>query len=101
MDEAKEKMVKAGFVDVQEHRFKCPVGPWAKDPRLKVLGKYNRLQWEMGIEGWSMMLLTNFLNVSLFLFIVLLSWYALCLLYVVVIVVAGCGSTLGSNMLLI
>ncbi|KJK67812.1 Methyltransferase domain protein [Aspergillus parasiticus SU-1] len=62
VDEAKEKMIKAGFVDVQEHRFKCPVGPWAKDPRLKVLGKYNRLQWEMGIEGWSMMLLTRFLN---------------------------------------
>jgi hypothetical protein len=59
IDQVKEKMIKAGFTDVVEYRFKCPIGPWAKDGRLKLLGKYNRLQWEEGIEGWSMMLLTQ------------------------------------------
>ncbi|KAH1383126.1 hypothetical protein KXW98_009414 [Aspergillus fumigatus] len=64
IDEAKEMMIAAGFVDVVERRFKIPIGPWAKDPRLKELGLYNKLQWEEGIEGWTMMLLTKFLGWS-------------------------------------
>ncbi|KAH1508716.1 hypothetical protein KXV70_003640 [Aspergillus fumigatus] len=64
IDEAKEMMIAAGFVDVVERRFKVPIGSWAKDPRLKELGLYNRLQWEEGIEGWTMMLLTKFLGWS-------------------------------------
>jgi hypothetical protein len=63
VDEAKDKMIAAGFTNVVEHRFKAPIGPWAKDRHLKELGRYNRLQWEEGIEGWSMMLLTNLLGV--------------------------------------
>lgn len=35
---------------------------WPKDPRLKEIGMYNRLQWEQGIEGWCMFLLTNYLH---------------------------------------
>jgi hypothetical protein len=62
---AKSKITRAGFVDVVERRFKCPIGPWAKDPRLKELGMYNRLNWEEGIEGWTMMLLTKILGVRL------------------------------------
>lgn len=65
IDEAKEMMIAAGFVDVVERRFKIPIGPWAKDPRLKELGLYNKLQWEEGIEGWTMMLLTKFLGVRI------------------------------------
>jgi hypothetical protein len=57
-------MVKAGFVDVVERRFKVPIGGWPADPRLQQLGLYNRLQWAEGIEGWSMYLLTNVLGVS-------------------------------------
>ncbi|KAL3472256.1 S-adenosyl-L-methionine-dependent methyltransferase [Aspergillus californicus] len=59
LDEARDRMIKAGFVDVVERRFKVPIGGWASDPRLKQLGLYNRLQWEEGIEGWSMFLLTT------------------------------------------
>lgn len=65
IDEAKEMMIAAGFVDVVERRFKVPIGSWAKDLRLKELGLYNRLQWEEGIEGWTMMLLTKFLGVRI------------------------------------
>ncbi|QKX57065.1 uncharacterized protein TRUGW13939_04173 [Talaromyces rugulosus] len=64
VDEAKDKMIAAGFTNVVEHRFKAPIGSWAKDRHLKELGRYNRLQWEEGIEGWSMMLLTNLLGWS-------------------------------------
>ena len=64
-EEAKDRMCQAGFVDVVEHRVKVPIGGWAKDPHLKQLGRYNRLHWEEGIEGWTMMLLTTILGVCL------------------------------------
>ncbi|OJJ05039.1 hypothetical protein ASPVEDRAFT_44586 [Aspergillus versicolor CBS 583.65] len=63
LDTSREGMIKAGFVDVVERRFKVPIGGWASDPRLKQLGLYNRLQWEEGVEGWCMFLLTAVLGV--------------------------------------
>jgi hypothetical protein len=62
VDESKDGLIKAGFVDVVERRYKWPLGGWSKNERLKELGLWNRLQWEQGIEGWSMYLLTNFLG---------------------------------------
>ncbi|KAL2811980.1 S-adenosyl-L-methionine-dependent methyltransferase [Aspergillus granulosus] len=62
VDESRDRMIKAGFVDVVEHRFRVPVGGWPSDPRLKQLGLYNRLQWVEGIEGWTMFLLTTVLG---------------------------------------
>ncbi|EEP79679.1 conserved hypothetical protein [Uncinocarpus reesii 1704] len=62
VDEAKAKMVAAGFEDVTEHRFKCPIGDWPVDARLKELGKVARLYWEEGVEDWSTMLLTRVMN---------------------------------------
>lgn len=61
----KEKMIKAGFVDVTEHRFKLPVGPWPKDKHLKTVGRYQRLVWEESLEMWVMLLWTRFLGVCL------------------------------------
>jgi hypothetical protein len=68
VDESRTKMIAAGFTEVVERRFKCPIGSWPKDPYLKELGRYNRLQWEEGIEGWTMMLLTTILGVRSFFF---------------------------------
>ncbi|KAB8232620.1 class I SAM-dependent methyltransferase [Aspergillus alliaceus] len=62
VDEAKSRMQKAGFVDVVERRYKCPLGPWPKDPHFKLLGKLNRVYAEEGIEGYAMMLFTNVLD---------------------------------------
>lgn len=64
VDESYKGIKAAGFTDVVERRFKVPIGPWAKDPHLKELGRFNRLQWEEGIEGWTMMLLTKVMGVS-------------------------------------
>nr|AIA09492.1 SAM dependent methyltransferase [Aspergillus nidulans] len=64
VDESRDRMIKAGFVDVVERRYKIPIGGWASDHRLKQLGLYNRLLWEEGIEGWSMYLLTTILKWS-------------------------------------
>lgn len=64
IDEAAEHMRNAGFESVTEQRLPMPIGGWPKDKRLKELGKFNRVHWEEGIEGWSMYLLTAFLKVS-------------------------------------
>ncbi|KAI8178974.1 Secondary metabolism regulator LAE1 [Colletotrichum sp. SAR 10_86] len=36
----KQWMIDAGFEDVQELVYRIPIGPWAKDPALKELGRY-------------------------------------------------------------
>lgn len=51
---------KAGFVDVHEKTYKLPLGPWAKDPVLKEVGRLNYHHWAAGLEGWGMWLLTKF-----------------------------------------
>lgn len=55
-------MEEAGFVDVQEHILKLPVGPWPKDPRLKKVGMFEMMNMTEGIEGLSMMAFTRALN---------------------------------------
>lgn len=57
-------MVKAGFEDVKEKRFKMPIGGWAKDKHMKELGRYNGAAWDQGCDGWIMFLFTKFLEVS-------------------------------------
>lgn len=64
-DESADRMRKAGFVNVNEKKLAVPIGPWAKDPDLKHMGRLNRLQCEQGMEGWTMYLLTQFLGVCL------------------------------------
>lgn len=49
----------AGFVNVQDDLFKCPLGAWPKGERLKQAGKVNWAHWNTGFEGWAMWLLTK------------------------------------------
>ena len=65
VNESADHMRAAGFQHVTEQRFAMPLGSWPKDEKLKLVGKLNRLQWEEGIEGWTMMLLTHVLKVCL------------------------------------
>ncbi|KAJ2902594.1 S-adenosyl-L-methionine-dependent methyltransferase [Zalerion maritima] len=55
-------MEEAGFINVQRHAFKWPIGPWPKNPKLKQIGAYNRVGWEDGVDGWAMFLFTKFLG---------------------------------------
>ncbi|KAF4963191.1 hypothetical protein FSARC_8769 [Fusarium sarcochroum] len=48
----RKEMEKAGFVDIQEFDFKCPVGGWAKDPVLKEMGRYTQFGLETDTEGF-------------------------------------------------
>ncbi|KAI9777722.1 MAG: hypothetical protein M1839_008641 [Geoglossum umbratile] len=56
---------KAGFQNVKEEKFKMPVGPWARDPKLKEIGRWNQLHCEEGIEGWAVALLTRVMGWTL------------------------------------
>ena len=56
----KAKIEAAGFVDVEEHLYKCPIGVWPKDKLLKDAGRINHVHWSSGLEGFAMFLLTRF-----------------------------------------
>ncbi|KAI9821132.1 MAG: hypothetical protein M1827_003866 [Pycnora praestabilis] len=60
----KEWIEEAGFVDVVEKRYKWPIGSSSRDPKLKEIGRWNQLNWEEGLEGWSMALLTRVMGWS-------------------------------------
>ena len=44
----------AGFEDVSEKWYKVPVGPWAKDKRMKEIGFWNYHFCMEGCEGWAL-----------------------------------------------
>jgi hypothetical protein len=63
-EHSKERLIAAGFVDVVEHKFKCPVRGWSSDKKLKELGRWNQLYFEQGIEGMCLFLLHKIIGVS-------------------------------------
>jgi hypothetical protein len=48
----KERMEKAGFVDVVESIFKVPTNPWPKDKKLKMIGAFELANVSEGLEGF-------------------------------------------------
>ncbi|PGG97787.1 hypothetical protein AJ79_09085 [Helicocarpus griseus UAMH5409] len=48
-----EKMKKAGFINVKTEQRILPFGPWAKDEKLKELGRYHQLQMFQAIGAYS------------------------------------------------
>jgi hypothetical protein len=57
-------MEAAGFVDVEEHILKLPVGPWPKDRRLKNVGLFEMVNMQEGLEGLTFMAFTRALKWS-------------------------------------
>lgn len=55
----KDLMTKAGFVDVVERRLKWPLGIWPKDKFFKELGYWTAQNFDVGLEGLLMALLTR------------------------------------------
>jgi hypothetical protein len=55
----KEVIDKAGFTDIQERLYKCPIGGWPKDVVLKEAGKINKAHWSSELESWAMWLPTK------------------------------------------
>ena len=52
----------AGFEDIVSHKFKIPIGPWAKDKLQKEVGLFNLVQLLDGAEAISLRLLTSILK---------------------------------------
>lgn len=63
-DSLKQRMLDAGFVDVQEKVVKVPLGPWPKDARMKEIGRYQREHMSMGVESYTLGLLGKVLGWS-------------------------------------
>lgn len=56
---------KAGFVDCQVLEYKLPIGPWAKQARLRNAGLLQLQAMLDGIEGLSLRLYTHYAGWSL------------------------------------
>jgi hypothetical protein len=48
-----------GYVDIREHRERLPLSPWAKGKKPKISSLWLQHDIMVGIEGWSMALLTR------------------------------------------
>lgn len=64
-EEMRALMEQAGFVNMRHFAFRWPIGPWPSDPLYKEIGRFNRLGWEEGMEGWAMFLFTRYHGVSI------------------------------------
>lgn len=52
---------KAGFQTVRTHEEICPIGTWPKNPRLKEIGRYFRVQFlEGAMDSYSLALFTRY-----------------------------------------
>lgn len=52
----------AGFTNIVAQTYKVPIGPWAKDKRLKDIGLCNLVQTLEGLEGFSLRLFCGVLG---------------------------------------
>ncbi|KAK3986961.1 S-adenosyl-L-methionine-dependent methyltransferase [Cladorrhinum sp. PSN332] len=60
----KQWMIDAGFEDVQERVVRIPIGPWAKDPALKELGRFEQIHMQMSVASHTPALFTRVHNFS-------------------------------------
>ncbi|KAK1765999.1 S-adenosyl-L-methionine-dependent methyltransferase [Phialemonium atrogriseum] len=59
---AHESIEAAGYVNVKEHSYKTPIGPWAKDENHRLWGRWNRAYLLEGLEGFALKGLTDVLR---------------------------------------
>lgn len=52
----------AGFASVEEQQYKCPLSPWAKDKKMKLLGQYLNMQMMESVEPYSLALFSRVLK---------------------------------------
>ena len=59
-----ESIDAAGFIHIREEKIKVPIGPWAKDKKLKEWGYWNLCFLLDGLEGFALRGMTTVLDVS-------------------------------------
>ncbi|KIW62168.1 hypothetical protein PV04_10368 [Phialophora macrospora] len=57
-------MEETGFVDVEEHILKLPLGSWPREPRLKRCGLFEMVNMTQGIQALTVMLFTRCLGMT-------------------------------------
>ncbi|RMJ22390.1 Methyltransferase [Aspergillus sp. HF37] len=60
----KQWMIDAGFKDVREEAYKVPLNPWAKNPKLKEIGRFQQVNMLEGQETFTLALFTRVLGWS-------------------------------------
>lgn len=60
----KASLEAAGFVDIHVAEYKCPIGPWPLDRRLKKIGAMTLMTMETGLEAYAMAALTRVLGMN-------------------------------------
>ncbi|PYI06762.1 TAM domain methyltransferase [Aspergillus sclerotiicarbonarius CBS 121057] len=60
--EVRGYMQRAGFVNVTDDIYKCPIGTWPKSPRLKEIGRVGKLAVYDSIEPYALALFTRVLG---------------------------------------
>ncbi|KAH6692570.1 S-adenosyl-L-methionine-dependent methyltransferase [Plectosphaerella plurivora] len=58
-------MIDAGFQDVKEEVYRIPIGPWAMDPTLKELGRFELAHMQMSVDSHTPALFTRVWNYSM------------------------------------
>ncbi|KAL6237915.1 hypothetical protein BDW75DRAFT_202975 [Aspergillus navahoensis] len=58
----RERLEKVGFVNVTEETYKLPQSPWAKDPKMKELGRYHQVNMFEAIPPYCYALFTRVLG---------------------------------------
>ncbi|EAS34726.3 TAM domain methyltransferase [Coccidioides immitis RS] len=58
----KQWFIDTGFENVTEEIYKVPFSPWAKDKKLKELGRYQQAMMLEALEAYSLALFTKVLN---------------------------------------
>lgn len=64
MERNPDLLREGGFEDVQEKIWKVPIGTWARDPKLKTVGLYNRSMLIDALQAVAMAPLTRGLRWS-------------------------------------
>lgn len=54
----------AGFTNITTKIYKLPIGPWPKNPDMKLVGAYYHVTVSQGVEGFSLRLYMNVLKWS-------------------------------------
>lgn len=54
MERNQDRLRDAGFINVEERIWKIPIGTWARDPKLKTMGAYNRAVISDALQGVAM-----------------------------------------------
>lgn len=58
----KRWLEEAGFVDVEERQYKLPMNTWPRDKEMKLIGRYQHVQYKDALQPYALGLLVDILG---------------------------------------